>query len=252
MSSRCASKIIHCSILVCLLFAGLPSAVAQVGQDTLWRDAIVTELDVDFGDTGFHARWRFFRCLCGDVRVEVEETAPDEIITGELMLVGGRVLLARGFENQGGGIEQLIQAPTLMMQLALDLLNRSQPQGPQLVTGNQAWHVTEKNLDLKLDTGLTTATFSAPWKIEGTGWESGPGRRRFELLFDFTIALPGEAEVSDSIKFSGEMDFRQQAFPYPESTDLNGWVLQWISARESETKPADQGLTLKGLREQAK
>ena len=61
--------------LVMLLTLPLP-AIAQIEKGTLWRDAVITELDVDFG-AGFHARWRFHRCDCGDLQVMVEQVAPD-------------------------------------------------------------------------------------------------------------------------------------------------------------------------------
>ena len=67
----------HFLISFVLLLVGLQTATAQVEKGTLWRDAVITELDVDFGGTGFHARWIFHRCHCGDLMVQVEQVAPD-------------------------------------------------------------------------------------------------------------------------------------------------------------------------------
>jgi len=243
---------IHLVFVLGLLCAGLQTAFAQVQNGSLWRDAVVTELDVDFGDHGFHARWRFHRCSCGDIWVEAEQMAPDGTITGELMLVGGKVLLSRGFAEQGGDIVPLIQAPTLMLQLAHAMLNRSQPTGPSAVEGKQIWNETEEKLDLKLDTGMTTGTFPAPWSVSGSGWESGADQRRFELLFHFTVSLPDEVVALDSMRFSGALDYRNLAFPYPESTSLEGWYIQWLSPDELQSSPVATGQTLKTLRQQAK
>jgi hypothetical protein len=184
--------------------------------------------------------------------VEVEQVAPDGTITGELMLVGGKALLSRGFAQQGGDIVPLIQAPTLMLQLAHAMLNRSQPTGPSAVGEKQVWNETEEKLDLKLDTGMTNGTFSAPWSVNGSGWESGADQRRFELLFKFTVSLPDEVVISDSMSFSGVLDYQNLAFPYPESTSLEGWYIQWISSNELESSPVATGQTLKSLRQQAK
>ena len=135
-----------------VLFAGLQTAGAGseqgVEEGTLWRQAVITELDVDFGDTGFHARWRFHRCHCGDLHVQVEQVAPDGVLTGELLMVDGQVLLSSGFKGQGADIEPLIQAPSLMLQLAYAMLNRSQPQGPYAVSEKQAWDVMEKDMEI--------------------------------------------------------------------------------------------------------
>lgn len=245
--------------LVTYLVAGLitlltipQSANAQIDKGTLWRDAVVTELDVDFGGTGFHARWRFHHCDCGDLQVMVEQVAPDDILTGELLMVDGQVLLSKGFEGQGEDIEPLIQAPSLMLQLAYSMLNRSQPKGPHAVTGKQNWDETEKNIDFHLDTGLATGVFGAPWGVKGKGWRTDADHIRFELLFQFSNSEPGQTDETGSITFTGDLDFGKQEFPYSGSTELDGWRLQWISLNELKSVPAEKGLTLKTLRKKAK
>ena len=235
-----------------VLLVGLQSAFAQVEEGTLWRDAVVTELDVDFGGTGFHARWRFHRCHCGDLRVEVEQVAPDGMLTGELLVINGQVLLSRGFAQQGVDIEPLVQAPSLMLQLAFAILNRSQPMGPHWVNEKQAWDFKEHKQNFELDTGLATGIFGAPWSVKGSGWKTGSGNRRFEILFKFSNPIPGKPDNTDSITFSGDLDFRKQGFPYPESTILDGWRLQWLSLNEREARTVVNGLTLIELRQQAK
>lgn len=235
-----------------LLLTGLQIAKAQVEKGTLWREAVITDLDVDFGGTGFHARWVFHRCYCGDLRVQVEQVAPDGVLSGELLMVDGQVLLSRGFKQQDADIEPLIQAPSLMLQLTYELLNRSQPSGPFAVGKKQLWDETEKNLDFKLNTGLATGIFAAPWRVKGSGWKADSGKRRFELVFEFNSSVPGEADETSSMTFSGALDFRKQGFPYPESTSLEGWRIQWISRNELESKLVSEGLTLKTLRQQAK
>jgi len=238
--------------LFVILLTGQQNASAQVEKGTLWRDAVVTELDVDFDGTGFHARWIFHRCDCGDLLVQVEQIAPDGVLTGELLMVDGQALLSRGFKQQGADIEPLIQAPSLMLQLTYELLNRSQPKGPLAVSKKQRWNETEKKVDFKLDTGLATGVFAAPWKVKGSGWETDAGHRRFELVFQFDNTLPGQPRETSSITFSGDLDFRKQGFPFPESTDLEGWRIQWLSLNDRESEAVAAGLTLKDLRQQAK
>lgn len=239
------------ALTLVFLLAGLQSAHAKVDKTTLWRDSVVTELDVDFG-SGFHARWRFHRCHCGDLQVKVEQIAPDGMLTGELLMVDGQVLLARGFKQQGEDIEPLIQAPSLMLQLVFELLNQSQPDGPNSMDEKLFWHKEEEKRDFKLNTGLSSGAFAAPWSVKGSGWKTGAGHRRFEFLFTFANPQPGNPDETDSITFSGDLDFRKQGFPYVASTDLQGWRLQWLSLGERESKPAQEGLTLEKLRQQAK
>ena len=252
MKRQLTSLTMYLLISFVWLATGLQTASAQVEKGTLWRDAVITKLDVDFGDTGFHARWVFNRCSCGDLLVQVEQIAPDGVLTGELLMVDGQVLLSRGFKQQGVDIEPLIQAPSLMLQLVYELLNRSEPKGPHAVGRKQVWDETEKKRDFKLNTGLATGAFAAPWGIKASGWKTESGHRRFELFFQFSNPMPGNPEETDSITFSGDLDFHKQEFPYPESTSLEGWRVQWISLNDLESEPAAEGLTLKSLREQAK
>lgn len=233
-----------------LLVVGLQTAVAQVDKNTLWRDAVVTDLDVDFAGTGFHARWRFHRCHCGDLLVTVEQITPDGVLNGELLMVGGQVLLARGFEAQGESITPLMQAPILMLQLANGILNRSEPKGPHAVNTKQKWNVEEKKLSFELNTGFATGIFAAPWHVDGSGWRTEAGHRRFELNFRFTVPTPDDSGQASSIVFSGDLDYRKQGFPYPESTVLDGWRIQRFAMGEDQSSLVSDGLTLKKLREE--
>jgi len=182
----------------------------------------------------------------------VEQVAPDDILTGELLMIDGQALLSRGFERQGEDIEPLIQAPSLMLQLAYSMLNRSQPKGPHAVTKTQDWDDTEKTIDFHLDTGLATGVFGAPWRVKGKGWRTDADHIRFELLFQFTYSEPGQTDETSSITLSGDLDFGKQEFPYPESTEFDGWRIQWISLNELKSVPVEKGLTLKSLRQKAK
>jgi len=236
-------------LLILLFLSGMQSAAAQVDKNTLWRDAVVTVLDVDFTGTGFHARWQYHHCHCGDLLVKVEQTAPDGILTGELLMVGGQILLSRGFEGQGDNITSLMQAPILMRQLADAILNRSEPKGPKAVTAARKWDVEEEKSNFNLNTGFATGIFAAPWRVTGSGWRTESGHRRFELNFKFTIPTADNSGKTSSITFTGDLDFRKQGFPYPESTILDGWKIQRFAMGEKNSKPVSDGLTLKKLRD---
>lgn len=238
-------------VVLVILLTGLQAAVAQVEPGTPWRDAYLTELDVDFGGTGFHARWRLHRCECGDLYAQVEQVSPDNTETGELLVVAGKVLLSRGFEDQYTDIEPLIQAPSLMLQLAYNLLARAQPQGPYAVNEKQTWEVLEKEFDFKLDTGLATGIFAAPWGVNGNGWKTVDGQHRFDLVFQFTNPLPEDPEAKGALLLSGKLDFRGRQFPFQDGTDLGGWRIQWLSRDERESEVVPAGLMLKTLRQQA-
>ena len=181
--------------------------------------------------------------------MQLEQIAPDGVVNGELLMVGGQVLLARGFEQPEPDIEPLIQAPSLMLQLAFQMLSSVQPQGPYALKEKQVWEQSEPNLDFKISTGLATGIFAAPWNIKGSGWKTDAGHYRFELFLQFSIAMPGESEAKSSITLSGDLEYQQHDFPYDGSTDLGGWSIQWIAVNDLESEPAPAGLTLDALRQ---
>ena len=232
-----------------LVVSNLASADELPGKNSQWKDAVVTQLDVDFADTGFHARWEYYRCDCGDVLIWIEQGAPDGVLTGELLIIDGQVLLARGFGQSGFDLAPMMQAPTLMLQLTLALLNHSQPRGPAAVQEKQTWQVTEPDRDFSINTGLASGVFAAPWSINGSGWVTEAGHRRFELTYQFTNPLSGGAGGSDSMKMSGDLDYSKRVFPYPQVTLLGDWDIQRFSMGDDEPRVVERGLTLKSLRE---
>jgi len=72
----------------CWLFLGLVSLFAastatawDIDRGTAWSQANFTRLDVQFPGSGFHARWDYFRCACGDVLIRSEEILNAEVTT---------------------------------------------------------------------------------------------------------------------------------------------------------------------------
>lgn len=233
-----------------LLLIALAPAYAQIEKSTMWRDAVVTDINVDFGGTGFQANYHYQQCQCGDLLVQVEQDAPDSIETGDLLMVEGQTLLSRGFEGQDASISQLLQAPLLMRQLLDALLNRSQPKGPYAVEDKQKWQDKEPKVDFNLNTGFASATFPAPWSVTGTAWKTADDHRRFELTFEFVAPTEESPETTSYITFSGNLDFQQEDFPLPETTVLDGWKIQYFAAGEDESRPVTAGMTLKALRDE--
>ena len=99
-----------------------------------WHEPFVTLLNVEFVDTGFNARWEYFHCGCGDILVRVEQSAPDGVLSGELLLVDGQAIAGRGMVALSADLEPMLQAPSIMMHLAFVLMERALPAGPASVS----------------------------------------------------------------------------------------------------------------------
>jgi hypothetical protein len=238
-------------LLLLLLPAGAPQADDGIPKTKRWHEPFVTLLDVDFVNTGFQARWEYFHCGCGDILVRMEQTAPDGVLTGEMLLIDGQVIAARGMVSLSPDLEPMLQPPSIMLHLAFALLEKGAPRGPARVTERQTLDAGSMQETLNLNSGMVTGTFKAPWRVEGEVWPSGDGQRRFEMQFEFANPLEGEPDNRTSFRFTGGQDYRRDDFPFPGSLSLEGWKVQWISKGEVVASDAPEGLTLEALREEA-
>lgn len=228
------------------------SAFAETIPDTKrWHEPYVTLMDVNFGADGFQARWEYFHCGCGDILVRVEQTAPEGVLTGEILLIDGQALAARGAVSLSPDLEPMLQPPSIMMHLAFTLLETAVPKGPASVTKRQALEARSMFTDLETNSGMATGKFGAPWEVTGEVWPSGDGQRRFELRFEFTNPTPDDAYAKTTFIFSGGQDYRRDDFPVAGATPLDGWKLQWISKGEVQASDAPAGLTVDDVREEA-
>ena len=239
-------------VLVLASAASAQGSEQDIPPGKRWHEAHATLLDVDFGDSGFHARWQYFHCACGDLLIRVEQTAPDGVETGELLVLNGRLMLARGaIAAQTDDLAGMLQAPALMVQLAFGLLQRAVPAGPAGITEELPLSLLERNADLQVETGMFDGQFGAPWQLEGKAWPSGPARRRFEMAFSFDNPLPDAPAGMSRITFSGGQDYGRDDFPLNAATPMSGWRLQWLDQEDGRAQEPEDGATLGGMREEA-
>jgi hypothetical protein len=199
--------------------AGLP-------PETRWADPSWVDLDVEFPGDGYHANWELFRCPCGDLLVRSELNVPGEVDSGETLLVGGKAVLSRGFGGREAELGASLDAPALMMQLALRLLERSAPDGPARVVERLQVDVEDAINHINLDTGAAAGGFKAPWAVEGWIEPVGETQRRFDLRFVFTIGAGSEAQRS-SMRLYGTAEFAATEFPVSGDASLAEWQLSW-------------------------
>ncbi len=233
-------------LIVIAWFAAGP-ARAEIAAETRWADPGQVRLDVTFPGQGYHASWDLYRCDCGDLLVKSELNVPDEAVQGDLLLVGGRAVLTRGFGQYSDEAAASLDAAALMMQLALRLLERVEPGGPSRVTGETAVQLEDTINHINLDTGTAVGGFQAPWAIEGTLAPQGQEGRRFDL--DFSFSAPGpEGAVTASMRLVGVADFSKREFPIAGSSDLDGWKLDWRDDKDAAARAASEAQTLEELR----
>ncbi len=232
--------------LLVLLAQSLP-LVAELPSETRWTDPSSVRLDVDFPGNGYHASWVMFRCPCGDLLIRWDLNAPGETEKGETLLVSKRVVLSRGFGEYQQELGSSLDAPALMMQTALRLLQRSVPEGPSSITAKTEVSVEDTINPIYVDSGTASGSYKAPWKMHGSISPASETRWKFDLSFTFSTGKPGE-ELAGNMRLSGLSDYSEGEFPQPGSTVLNGWQLFWVDEADPAAKGAAKLKTLAELR----
>lgn len=218
-------------VSICLALLLSPAyGLAELAPETRWSDPSHVVLDVAFPGDGYHANWELFRCDCGDLLVHSELNVPGEAEVGETLMVHRRAVLSRGFGDMQEELGGSLDAPALMMQLALRLLERAEPGGPSKVTSELGVDLREEIMNITLDTGTAVGGFQAPWSVKGRLTPVGDTRRRFDLEFVFSVRDDnGEQDVGMRLK--GMADFAKTPFPVEGDEPLENWTLTW---REDE------------------
>lgn len=240
-------------VLIAILtgFSFCPAVSADISKETRWADPSWVDLSVDFPGQGYHADWELFRCDCGDLLVKSELSVPEDTVQGDLVLVGGKVVLSRGFGKYQAEAAASLDAAWLMLQLTRRLLERSEPAGPAAITALRIVDVEDKLNHINLDTGMAVGGFRAPWAIEGTLTPLGESKRRFDLNFSFTVGAPGAVQET-SMRLKGLADFADIEFPLSGDDSLEGWHLDWRDPADGSAVVAGKAVTLDQLRELAR
>ncbi len=237
--------------IICMLAYVLcanPVLAEALDPDVQWKDPSSVRLEVDFPGNGYHASWELFRCDCGDLLVRSELSEPGEVVHGDILLVSNRAVLSRGYDNND---EELLSfdAPALMMQLALRLLERSEPKGPAAVSKKQKADVSDKINYINLDTGTAAGGFPAPWAVKGSLSPEGDSKRRFDLTFTFnTGGAGGSAEQQGEMRLSGVAEYAAGEFPVANDLDLKPWLLTWRDDKDPAISAAKEAKSLGDLR----
>lgn len=235
------------------LLLGFPGANAwAIEPGTHWAQPFFTRLDVRFPGQGFHARWDFHRCVCGDALIKAEETLPEGVSTGELLLVDGRVLLVRGFEGRGADRRSMIDSPLLMLQLLFVLMQKTLPEGPAALDERRELSHSDVRYPLELETGGARGGFPAPWEVQGVAYRFADGSHRFDLEFGFETRLIGEPVKRSEIKLSGMLDYRAVEFPVADDFSIKGWDLIPLIETESGAYDSLPEATLDALRQRVR
>ena len=226
-----------------------PLMAAPLAAGVQWKDPSSMQLEVDFPGNGYHASWQLFRCSCGDLLIRSELVVPGEVTHGDILLVANRAVLTRGFGPEAEE-EISFDAPALMMQLAMLLLQRAEPAGPAAINDRRQVDVEDKINYINLDTGAVAGGFPAPWRVQGTVWPQADTQRRFDLVFTFNPGGgAGTEQEQGRMKLAGVAEYAAGEFPLADGTRLGEWRLSWRDEDDAAAATAGKAASLAELRQ---
>jgi hypothetical protein len=229
------------------------SSTGQVMAEPLsakvqWKDPSSVRLEVDFPGNGYHASWQLFRCECGDLLIRSELNVPGEVVHGDILLVENRAVLMKGHEESSA--DQIsFDAPALMMQLALRLLERAEPVGPSAIEKHREVDVVDDVNYISLDSGEAAGGFPAPWSVKGSITPITDSQRQFDFTFTFnTGGAAGTKEQEGQMRLVGVAEYAASVFPLDANLLLSDWDLSWRDENDVASLVVDQEVTLAELR----
>jgi hypothetical protein len=152
----------------------------------------------------------------GDVRIEVASAFAGKSEKGEMIVVGGKILLAKDLEFSPGAEIDTLDGPTLEVQLLLKLLSKAVPGGPSQARLSQVVALKQQNEPIEVSTRSASGTYPVPWSLNGSLKREGSNRLAFTLTFTF-LQAPGP------ISFAGTWEKASVAPVLPDSMSVVGW-----------------------------
>jgi len=194
-----------------------------------------------------------------NLAIQTEQRYQGEWYKGTFLLVNGCVMLTRGHTpdltlDRGLEIDAL-DGPVTGYQMAIGLLARAVPEGPEKISGVTQVDLTETSRGFKIATPSSSAYLGPPWTVKGTVSRRNPDTIEFALTADFPAGTPrgyrdraGKWVMSPQkqtprrwFTLSGEWRKLPQAPALDRSLSLEGWRVYAVGPTTS--RPA-AGITV--------
>lgn len=200
-----------------------------------WYQASESKIRVSSGGSSDFAQWKFLFPEADSVSIDFDTRAQGIAQTGKILLVGGRVMLTKGFSPGKGYEIDALDLPILNYQLVVTLLSQAFPPGPDKFEGKQTVSVSEQKRGIKIATTSASGRYPSPWTLKGE-----MQRRDVETIdFSFTFSC-AENGAQQAFLISGEWKKAAKPSPLDPSMSLEGWSLYALGG----TSIKQQGATI--------
>jgi hypothetical protein len=211
---------------------------AECVAESPWYDA--NRLAVHFASADGEADWLFELASGSEYRITLDEKLGDAPVVGVIMVVGGQVMISKGLELELGGETDSLDAPALVQQLTLKLLQHAYPQGREQVLGVENFRMTRNYLYLTAATSRASAEFAPPWTVTGKIDNGNFDYVDFELDFE-------APDVDYRAQFSGRWEKLVDPVAFPDSMIIEDWRV-WPLVPQPDPPPFRPGWTARDMR----
>lgn len=174
---------------------------------------------------GLSAEWKFERSASGEIRLDRREDRAGRPESGTLLLIDG-ALLARDARLPVGKELDAMNGPLLVLQLVLQLLERSVPGGPAQLVKDVKIDIAEPSRAISVSGIGAEGEFGAPWRLTGTIGPGGKGIVKFEL--DFVSSVRGSSGGRYETAIAGIWQNTPPPVVFEDAMSLGGWQVYRI------------------------
>jgi len=229
--------------LVALWLAAVPAAAADCDPEcdgpTEWSKFTSISLRaIDAGSPAL-AEWRVqFDLRTQDIRIDMDAPGPSGRMKGTIVLVGGRILMAKGLSLPPGAEISAIDTPILGVKLLNGVLGRALPAGAAAIATERALKHREAKAGIRFATPTTEAHMSAPWTAEGKLTKIANGEVMYDVRITGGTHDPfGRKGPPIDTRFTGRYAMAKTPL-IDNAMPLEGWTVYAPGAGELKTVAA--------------
>lgn len=201
---------------------------------------LANRLAVHFASADGEADWLFEMASGSEYRITLDEKLGEQPVAGIIMVLDGKVMISKGLELELDNETDSLDAPALVQQLTLKLLQHAFPQGRDQVQGVENFRVTRNQLYLTANTSRASAEFAPPWTVTGTIDNGNFNWVDFELEFE-------APDVAYRARFSGRWEKLATPVAFPDNMIIEDWQV-WPLVPQPDPPPLNPGWTARDMR----
>lgn len=202
-----------------------PPPNGAICADGPWFEFATLNVAVAQGDS--RSRYDIVVGAGRDLKVAISEDNPRYYGRADALLIDGSMLATRGDGTLPARGPDLLNDPLLAAQEVASLLQIALPRGPRTVTRATPVRASGTRF-LAANTPGMSSYYGPPWSVEGRVTPAGDRAYAFELTLTYRVGLPdGTVTEREHVhRYSGRAAYPARRPRLPDSTSLDGWVIE--------------------------